>query len=151
MSPPVSPSLSPPLSPMKQRSISGISQNSRFGDRLSKLRSGIVSYKDVLAELMTSLDAMNLNNDAAAAASSLISFSAANNRNMNIPCIGEDHHQQLILSPSTTEPRGGSRNSFNGNYSSKGSIDEKIKNDGKNGGPGPDPDLDLGWVNELLM
>ncbi|KAJ9177090.1 hypothetical protein P3X46_012342 [Hevea brasiliensis] len=147
MSPPVSPSLSPPLSPVKKRSISGFSPISRYTNRLSKLRSGVMSYKDVLAELMTSLEAMNFKNEAAAA-SSPISFSAAN----SIPWMdssfnGEDHHQQLILSPSTPHPCGGSRNFFSGDCSSKGFIDEKINNDVKNGGPDPD----LVWVNELLM
>ncbi|KAF2285269.1 hypothetical protein GH714_040361 [Hevea brasiliensis] len=46
MSPPVSPSLSPPLSQVKKRSISGFSPISRYTNRLSKLRSGVMSYKD---------------------------------------------------------------------------------------------------------
>ncbi|KAF2290279.1 hypothetical protein P3X46_018985 [Hevea brasiliensis] len=154
LSPPLSPSLSPPLSPGKQQSINGFSPISRYSDRLSKLRSGLMSYKDVFTELMTSLEAMNVNNEAAASGSSSISFSAASNRSTNTPWMdssfnGEDHHhQQLILSPSTPNPRG-SRNFFSGDCSSKGfNIDEKINNnDDKNGGADPD----LGWVNELLM
>lgn len=154
MSPPLSPSLSPPLSPVKQQSISGLSPISRYNDRLSKLRSGFMSYKDVLTELM---EAMNFNDEAPA--SSPISFSAANNRKTNsTPWMdssssfnGEDYHhqQQLILSPSTPNPRG-SRNFLNGDCSSKGfNIDEQMNNndDNKNGGGDPD----LGWVNELLM
>ncbi|XP_050204778.1 zinc finger CCCH domain-containing protein 2-like [Mercurialis annua] len=144
MSPPLSPSqsLSPPLSPVKQRS--GFSPISRYNERMSKLRSGIISYKDVLTELMSSLEAMNVNE-------------AANNRNINsvipwidIASLNGDQDHQFILSPST--PNG---SFFSGDFSR---INNGVLNDNFNGkinyhegGGSVNADPDLGWVNDLLM
>ncbi|KDP24097.1 hypothetical protein JCGZ_25754 [Jatropha curcas] len=127
ISPPLSPSWSPspPLSPVKCHGFS------RYSDRLSKPRSGLISYKDVLTELMSSLEAMNFN-DAS---------------------LSEDQQQQtqMILSPSTSNPSGLSRNFWNGDCSRNESIDEKINNNNGGGLVGNLDHPDLGWVNELLM
>ncbi|KAG6741263.1 hypothetical protein POTOM_054496 [Populus tomentosa] len=157
MSPPLSPSLSPPLSPVKHQSLSGFSPISRYNETLSKFRAGVVSYKDVLTELMSSLEAMNFNEGASV--SSPMSLSTNHNRNVNsttpwnidVSFSGEDQ-SQFILSPSTPTA---SSNFFNGDCSSnKGLfVDDKI-NDHNNIGDGSlacTSDPDLGWVNELLM
>ncbi|KAJ8749350.1 hypothetical protein K2173_018838 [Erythroxylum novogranatense] len=143
MSPPMSPSLSPPLSPVKHRSFSGLSTISRYSDRVSKLGSRVINYEDVLNELVTSLEAMNFSE----AASSPVSLSANNRTNFNIPWINDssltgDHQQQLILTPATTTAdHCGSGKLFKGNCSNRALIED----------PMASSDLDLGWVNELLM
>ncbi|KAJ4838879.1 hypothetical protein Tsubulata_050045, partial [Turnera subulata] len=151
LSPPLSPSLSPPVSP--HRSMAGISPAaSRYTDCLRKFRSGMISYKDVLTELVSSLEAMNFNEAAAAAACSPVSMSPKNrNVNTTTPWIdasfsGEDQ-TQFILSPSTPNPSG-SANFFRGDCSSKGFLDDSLNkvanNNGSNytdGLAGPDPDL----------
>jgi hypothetical protein len=157
MSPPLSPSLSPPLSPVKHQSLSGFSPISRYNETLSKFRAGVVSYKDVLSELMSSLEAMNFNEGASV--SSPMSLSTNHNRNVNsttpwnidVSFSGEDQ-PQFILSPSTPTP---SSNFFNGDCSSnKGLfVDDKINDHNiiGDGGLACTSDPDLGWVNELLM
>ncbi|KAA8526351.1 hypothetical protein F0562_008446 [Nyssa sinensis] len=106
-SPPLSPSLSPPLSPVQARSMSGFSPISRYADRLggvdscglNQFNSGVLSYKDALTELMSNLEAMNMNEASPA---------ATNNRNLpwlEVSFNGDDQ-QQLILSPSTPSSSG---------------------------------------------
>ncbi|XVE66171.1 hypothetical protein DITRI_Ditri08aG0058900 [Diplodiscus trichospermus] len=135
-----SPSLSPPMSPMKQRtSLSGFSPISRCSDRLSKFGTEMMSYKDVVDELMSSLENMNLYE--------VSSPMAAGNTTANIPWIdasfnGEDQ-QQFVLSPSMPSP------SRSGGY-----IGAKSKGFGGNEKLNENEvasDPDLGWVNELLM
>lgn len=156
LSPPLSPSLTPSLSPVKHQSLSRFSPISRYSETLSKFRAGVVSYKDVFTELMSSLEAMNFNE--AAGVSSPMSLYPNHKRNVNntprnidVSFDGEDQ-PQFILSPSTPTP---SSNFFNGDCSSnKGLfVDDKI-NDHNNigdGGLACTSDPDLGWVNELLM
>ncbi|KAF7822962.1 zinc finger CCCH domain-containing protein 2-like [Senna tora] len=109
MSPPLSPSssaVSPPLSPVKRRS-----PISRYCDRFSGLSettsssSALMSYKDVLNELMSSLEGLNF---IEAANSSSPVVSAA--KPPNLPWLdvslinSEDHHpnQQFIVSPTSS-------------------------------------------------
>ncbi|KAJ6917569.1 zinc finger CCCH domain-containing protein 2-like [Populus alba x Populus x berolinensis] len=156
LSPPLSPSLTPSLSPVKHQPLSGFSPISRYSDRLSKFRAGVVSYKDVFTELMSSLEAMNFNE--AAGVSSPMSLYPNHKRNVNntprnidVSFDGEDQ-PQFILSPSTPTPN--SSSFFNRDCSSnKGLFIDDIHkiNDHNNGGLACTPDPDLGWVNELLM
>lgn len=116
-----------------------------------------MSYKDVLTELMSSLEAMNFNEGASV--SSPMSLSTNHKKNVNrttpwnidVSFSGEDQ-PQFILSPSTPTP---SSKFFNGDCSSnKGLfVDDKINdhNNIGNGGLACTSDPDLGWVNELLM
>ncbi|CAI0385428.1 unnamed protein product [Linum tenue] len=131
LSPPLSPSMSsssPPMSPAGIHHRGGGSGG--FAHRLSKSQSRLVSYKDVLTELMSSLEAMNFSEEAAAAAvaaavSSPPSVSydggSGGGRKMNLSVnpwvnevcfnsIGDEnyHHQldqqqqqQFVMSPST--------------------------------------------------
>ena len=101
-----------------------------------------MGYKDVLNELMSSLENMNFCEVSSPMAD-------ANNPSTNIPWLdvsfnGEDQ-QQFVLSPSRASP------SESGEYfgaTSKGfGGDEKLNENGVACGPDPD----LGWVNELLM
>ncbi|KAJ7981501.1 Zinc finger CCCH domain-containing protein [Quillaja saponaria] len=146
LSPPLSPSssISPPLSPVKRRTVTGFAPISSYSDRFGGLESssgmnpGAVSYKDVLTELMSSLEA------------SPVSVS----RTPNLPwvCVSFDceDQQQFILSPSSLIPASVSSSFFSGNENyvgSKSFSDENRVND--NGWSCPA--LDLGWVNELLM
>ncbi|XWS68678.1 hypothetical protein CRYUN_Cryun04dG0111500 [Craigia yunnanensis] len=138
-----SPCLSPSLSPVKQRtSLSGFLPISRHSDRLSKFGTKMMSYKDVLNELISSLENMNFCEVSSPMA-------GGNNLSTNIPWLdvsfnGEDQ-QQFVLSPSRPSPSG------SGEYfgaTSKGfGGDEKLNEDGV----AYVPDPDLGWVNELLM
>ncbi|CAN0915144.1 Zinc finger CCCH domain-containing protein 2 [Linum grandiflorum] len=118
MSPPLSPasfsSASPPVSPVSHRP---------FSSRPSKLQSRFTSYKDVLAELVSSLKAMNFSEDvamaAAVSAAASASGSASSPMKMNLrvnPWLndfnslnnGEDYYQldeqqqQFLMSPVTT-------------------------------------------------
>uniref|UniRef100_A0A6N2K9E9 AtC3H23-like CCCH zinc finger domain-containing protein n=1 Tax=Salix viminalis TaxID=40686 RepID=A0A6N2K9E9_SALVM len=153
-SPPLSPSLSsPPLSPVKHRSLSGFSPISRYNETLSQFRAGVVSYRDVLAELMiSSLEAMNFN-ERASVSSPMSSFSSNHSRNIDVSFHGEDQ-PQFILSPSTPTP---SSRFFNGDCSGRKVdlfIDDHRINDRNiigDGGLACTSDPDLGWVNELLM
>jgi hypothetical protein len=119
-----SPPLSPPLSPVKQRSINGFSPIS--------VNHGVLSYKDVLTELMSSFEAMNFSE-----ASSPLSAKSRNLPWLDVSFNNEDQ-QQFILSPSTPTPSV-SANFLSGDRSSKSftTVDSS--------------DPDLGWVNELLM
>ncbi|KAK9285110.1 hypothetical protein L1049_024295 [Liquidambar formosana] len=148
LSPPMSPSMSPPLSPMKCPSVSGFSQIPQYlNDRLTpadscalkQFNNRMLSYKDVLTELMTSLEAMNANE----ASSPPKTDNNGNNLSWVDVSFASEDQQQFILSPSTPIKPCGSRNFFSGDCSSKGgAIDEKLIN---NDSP------DLGWVNDLLM
>ncbi|XAR55535.1 hypothetical protein NMG60_11035632 [Bertholletia excelsa] len=153
LSPPISPSFSPPLSPMKTRSASGLSSTSRFSDRAATMEScGLtefnqcgLSYKDVLTELMSSLESMNVNE---------ASHLPARSRSLDLPWVDVnfscgDDQPQFLLSPSAPSPSG-SRDAFdttagNGGYycPSNSFGDDKIID---NGSACPD----LGWVNDLL-
>ncbi|KAF5732578.1 zinc finger family protein [Tripterygium wilfordii] len=158
LSPPMSPS--PPLSPVKHIGINGFSPLSRFGGcescNLSKLSTGVVSYKEMLTELMNSMEAMKFSESVSSPCSSTTPNN--NNRNVNVPWLDvsfnvEDHQQQhFTLSPSTPSPSG-SGNLFREDYSSKitvtaADLDKMNDNSTEFGGPA---DPDLGWVNELLM
>ncbi|OMP09908.1 Zinc finger, CCCH-type [Corchorus olitorius] len=156
-----SPSLSPPLSPVKQQratSLNGFSPISRYGgDRLTKFGTEVMSYKEVLNELMSSLENMNL----CEVSSPMAAAPGGNNNNLrngnNIPWldvsmnIGEFDHQQpqFVLSPSRPSPSssGGSGEYFGvtspGLFGGGEKLNENVIN--------CDPDPDLGWVNELLM
>ncbi|CAN1351460.1 Zinc finger CCCH domain-containing protein 2 [Linum perenne] len=171
LSPPLSPSFSssPPLSPVSSRHPI---------HRPSKFQSRFTSYKDVLAELMSSLEAMNFSEEAAAAmvaaaataaASSPTSAGGPVNFNGGVS-YGDDNsnYQQFVMSPST--PNYSADPFTNGDYFSPkinggdrrgfGSFNERVvemnsgdQNDvglGGNAG-GSESDPDLGWVNELLM
>ncbi|WRX16345.1 zinc finger protein [Theobroma cacao] len=137
-----SPSLSPPLSPVKQRaSLNGFSPVSRYGDRLSKLGTEMMSYKDAFNELMSSLETMNFCEVSSPVA-------GVNNLNANISWLdasfnGEDQ-QQFVLSPSRPSP------SESGEYFGATKEIGGYENLNENG-VATDPDPDLGWVNELLM
>ncbi|KAH7533386.1 hypothetical protein FEM48_Zijuj04G0125300 [Ziziphus jujuba var. spinosa] len=146
----LSPPLSPPLSPAAKHG--GFSPVSRYGlDRMHHGGGGVnVSYKDVLTDLMCSLEAMNF--------SETSPVSSATNYHQNLPWIDvsfnkDDQQQQFILSPSTPNPSGPG-NFFDGDCSSSNksfnnnNIDHKQLNV-NNSGSCSDPDL--GWVNELLM
>lgn len=164
--------MSPPLSPMSPYGES----NSQFSSGLDQMHAcagGMRSYKDVLSELMTSLEAMKFNNieptssspfsspinSSAAAAAAAASY--RNNPWVDVSSFNaatEDQQQQFILSPSTPNPLSAGVNCFSpgstssGNCSRKSLVfdeqDNKV-NDTNGGGCSPDPDL--GWVNDLLM
>ncbi|KAI4333940.1 hypothetical protein L6164_018688 [Bauhinia variegata] len=173
-SPPLSPSsssVSPPLSPVKQRrTANGLSPISRYSDRFggsetsSGLNLGVVSYKDVLTELMSSLEGLNFCEDSPVSA----------HKTSNLPWVDgsfnfEDQQQQqqlfilsptasfncedqqqFILSPSTQTPTtSGSASFSNGNYFSNKIFSNESKVATDNGSSCSAPDL--GWVNELLM
>ncbi|KAG2717379.1 hypothetical protein I3760_03G172600 [Carya illinoinensis] len=155
----LSPPLSPPLSPVKQRSINGLSPISRYADRfvssesgggMQQLNPGVLSYKDVLTELMSSFEAMNFSEEA----------SPLSAKSPNVPWVdvsfNSEDQPQFILSPSTPSPYG-SENFFSGNCSSKSFVDDGGNNNDNNKNkvnvenPWSCSDPDLGWVNELLM
>ncbi|XVF66794.1 hypothetical protein PTKIN_Ptkin10aG0066600 [Pterospermum kingtungense] len=132
-----SPSLSPPLSPMKQRtSLSGFSPISRYSDRLSKFGTEMMSYKDVVNELMScSLESMNI----CEVSSPVVT---ANNMPWLDVSFNEEDQQQFILSPPRPSPSGSTSKGFG-----TGGDHEKLNENGV----ACDPNPDLGWVNELLM
>ncbi|XP_059664665.1 zinc finger CCCH domain-containing protein 2 [Cornus florida] len=145
LSPPMSPSLSPPMSPAKTRSSRGYSPISRYADRLAGIDScglklnqfnhGVLSYKDGLTELISSLDAMNMNHEAVTNNSTV---SWVDGQTLNC-----DDQQQLIRSSSDPNPSG-SRDSFSIGDSSSSSRKSFIDD---NGSACPD----FGWVNDLLQ
>ncbi|PON74843.1 Zinc finger, CCCH-type [Trema orientale] len=157
---------SPPMSPEKFSPISGYGKE-RYGGAGGGHFSGpgVVSYKDALTDLMSSLEAMNFGE----AASPVSPISVAGG-DRNLPWVdvfpfkggGADDQQQFILSPSTPNNPSGSENFFGGAGSSKrynnivnsnnnnnDDGNENKLNDVNNSGPSSDPDL--GWVNDLLM
>ncbi|CAN4103296.1 unnamed protein product [Withania somnifera] len=175
ISPPMSPSLSPPLSPANRTQFS--SPMSRYIDRFGSVESssgmgqqdpaGLMSYKDALTELVSSLEAMNVNHEpiSSAAAAQSANFDGnlpwldVNFNNNNI----YDDQQQFLLSPSTPSPSpiSSSRTKFyTREFPSPSPVStsrlsfveepnnnnatNKYYNDNGVGGP------DLGWVNDLL-
>ncbi|KAK7257412.1 hypothetical protein RIF29_31382 [Crotalaria pallida] len=155
-SPPMSPSSSPASSP-----ANGVSPLSRFAESEKNHHHGVrgssvLSYKDMVNELMCSLESVNF----AAAEANSNSYSNYNSpvssskvllqkKNLNwfdasYNC--EDHHKQkqfATFSPSSI----GSFLSNNEKYSSSTNLygnEGKVVVDDVNG-------PDLGWVNELLM
>lgn len=162
--------MSPPLSPMSPYGES----NSHFSsgmDQIHACAAGMLSYKDVLSELMTSLEAMKFNNIEPTSSSPLSSpinssaaAAAANYRNnpwvdvSSLNAATEEQQQQFILSPSTPNPLSAGINCFSPGSTSAGNCSRKSlvldeqdnKVNGTNGG-GYSPDPDLGWVNDLLM
>lgn len=150
-SPPASPS--PPLSPVSRHCSGskfspfcryGASENSDFKKYSSTV--GMLSYKDVVTELMSSLEAMNVSEASHAGSSN------GNGNQLWVDVCEDQHPQQFILSPSKPNyPSGSSRDFFNGGGTSKNKSsscnntdDHKQLND--NGWSCPD----LGWVNDLL-
>ncbi|XP_009789499.1 zinc finger CCCH domain-containing protein 61-like [Nicotiana tabacum] len=123
MSPPMSPSLSPPLSPAKTQFSSPMS---RYSDRFGSVESscgmgqldhaGLMSYKDALTELVSSLEAMNVNaNHEANSSSSSAAAAAVNNFDGKLPWLDvsfnnnninnyDDQHQFLLSPYSTPSP-----------------------------------------------
>ncbi|KAM7271005.1 hypothetical protein ACFE04_030219 [Oxalis oulophora] len=144
----LSPPLSPPLSPVSHRSSPVSHRISKFSNVNSSNFSP--NYKDSLTELMTSLEAMNVNHEVSSPISPSFNWVDVNFNNDD---------QQFVLSPSTPARVHQARNLFNnGDYhqykSSKGifgNIDQKV-NYGTNGllAGSSSPDPDLGWVNDLL-
>ncbi|KAF5731379.1 zinc finger family protein [Tripterygium wilfordii] len=139
------------------------SRRSRHSDRLGgcefcnvkKVSTGVVTYKEVLTELMNSLEAMKFSE---AGSSPSASMTPNNNRNVNnapwpdVSFNAEDQ-QQFILSPSTPSPYGSGNLFHEDYYSSKGNVtaadlDKMNDNSTAFGGPA---DPDIGWVNELLL
>lgn len=166
-----SPSLSPPLSPVKHGLISPISRYSATtpvpADRLSKFSNSSemsMSYKDVLNELMTSMDAISFNE-----VSSPMSLTPSNDVNacpwIDVSSFNVEDQQQLVLSPSTPSPSAGSimnpLAAHHDYFSNKPFLDDDQKminyhnhiHNNSNGScqlASDTPDPDLGWVNELL-
>ncbi|CAK9323684.1 unnamed protein product [Citrullus colocynthis] len=129
----LSPPHSPPLSPGKPRSsINGFSPISRYNPDQSKLN-GVLSYKDALTELMSSIESMNIDD----ANATLAAAAAAATPRQTIPWIdvsslNSEDQLQFVLSPSTP----------NVSFENKGNPDN---------GWASSSDPDLGWVNDLLM
>ncbi|OIV89841.1 hypothetical protein TanjilG_27447 [Lupinus angustifolius] len=144
-SPPLSPlstTNSPPFSPVK-RAISGVNTN---------------SYKDVVCELMNSMEGLNFGDGSPISAAKARNFAwldmSLNNDDQQFlvspsasPFGWED---QFVLSPSTQNPTRSNVGKCS-NFSSKFfSNDNKVVDaDINNGLSCPAPDLE--WVNELLM
>ncbi|KAK1567193.1 hypothetical protein Q3G72_009215 [Acer saccharum] len=151
---PRSPSLSPPLSPVKHSFSSPISRyNNTTDGRLSKFsyssgaESAAMTYKDVLNELMSSLDTLNFTE---------VSSPNMSATNVNLPWLDVssfniEDQPQFVLSPSTPSPSGSS--SFNSFTADHHHHHQTINNDDVNGGllANNSSDPDIGWVNDLLM
>ncbi|KAM1956185.1 hypothetical protein ACFX16_025632 [Malus domestica] len=179
--------LSPPVSPAGNcSSVSGFHSSpvmSRCGglglgglDQVHASTGGLMTSKEVVAELMSSMEAMKFNEAAAAgaAASPKRWVDVSLDMNMNYASADDDlqPQQQFILSPSTPSPTrrpfgGGGRgiNFFGGDENcspTNGSLlgfdrdtnthinKKEIVNGGGFASAG-DSDPDLGWVNDLLM
>lgn len=126
-----SPPGSPPLSPVKAHSPV-FSPISRFSDRVSYAGScglnRMMSYKDVLIELMTSLEAMNVNEASPA----------------NTNSAGDPSWADVSFNGTTPNPSLPSGDISSGDCSSNSSKNLNVDDSKLN-------DPDLGWVNELLM
>ncbi|KAI4331087.1 hypothetical protein MLD38_029310 [Melastoma candidum] len=139
LSPPLSPStsLSPPLSPLKNRPLTGLYPD-RFITSLDPIElnrgagRGRISYKDVLDEIMNSLDS--------------IQIKESMGRRRNLPWLNMDNmtddQPQFVLSPSTLNPSAwrdcrGVNSSMDGNWG--------------HGDVTGSTEPDIGWVDELLM
>ncbi|GAB4859581.1 hypothetical protein Ancab_011049 [Ancistrocladus abbreviatus] len=150
-SPPLSPSLSPPVSPLKEVAavlgLSGFSSISRMGiSNLGADSAMGLSYKDVLNELMNSLERVNLGQD-------------QGNNGIGSWIDGFNYHEgddqqqrQFVLSPTPNPSKDffSSSNSFDSSSatclsSNALNVDDAKCSDGGLSGP------DLGWVNDLLM
>ncbi|KAK7272393.1 hypothetical protein RJT34_28945 [Clitoria ternatea] len=166
-SPPLSPSssTSPPLSPLKPRNGVSVSPISRYSAMNNHHHhgGGVVSYKDVVSDLMSSLEGLSFNDGSP--------VSAAKARNLpwlDVSMHCEDHHQQqqpfivspsgssfgcedqqqqqqFILSPSTHHTPTNSNGKFFSNKFLGNNNDNKIVVGGDVNAP------DLAWVNDLLM
>lgn len=105
---------------------------------MAQFSSGGMSYKDALTELMSSIEAMRMNESS--------SHAAASTNGINLPWLdvnfNGDDQQQFILSPSTPSP--GTSKFLSRNFPSRNFIEENKYTE--NGLAGPD----LGWVNDLL-
>ncbi|GKU93089.1 hypothetical protein SLEP1_g6717 [Rubroshorea leprosula] len=134
-----SPPLSPPLSPVKQPSLSGHSPLSRYADRQRKFGSDMatVTYKDVLNELLASIEAMNFSE----ISSPVGNTTTKTTMNSNIPyldvCFNGDDQQKFLQSP-VPSPSNHPGDSFSARFAGDHA---KLNYNGP----------DLGWVNELLM
>lgn len=153
-SPPVSPSSSssPPPSPLKPRSVvSPISPISRYSAVNMNPHHGVVSYKDMFAELVNSLEGLSFNEGSPVSGAKAPNFpwldvSLEEQQQQQNPFIVssfgcEDKQNQFIFSPPSIQtPTNGKfcRNRFMGN-------DNKVVGGADVNGP------DLAWVNELLM
>lgn len=134
---------------------------------------GLMSYKDALTELVSSLEAMNVNHEPVFFTSICCSSSTFDG---NLPWLdvnfsnnnGYDDQQQFLLSPSTPlpSPISNSRSKFyarefpspspistsrlsfveepNNNNNNNSATNKYYSDNGLGGGP------DLGWVNDLL-
>ncbi|KAK6919094.1 Zinc finger, CCCH-type [Dillenia turbinata] len=143
LSPPMSPSLSPPLSPLES---GGFSPYSRGLGKYNQHNHGVLCYKDVVKELMSSFDAMNLNE--ASPPPSLSPLSSSKYHNNNLSCVdvnfNNEDHQQFTLSPASNESSSNSSEYFCGDYYKSNSNYKSFAAE-ENECP------DLGWVNDLLM
>ncbi|GMN53843.1 hypothetical protein TIFTF001_022966 [Ficus carica] len=138
--------------------------------------SSVVSYKDALTDLMSSLEAMHFASEAAANNSPVLSpisglSSGKRNINNSLPWVDvnssfSDDQQQFILSPSTPNKNNNNNNNnslslssennfFNRYISTSTSTStvsvNKYRASAGNENLGSNSDPDLGWVNELLM
>ena len=140
----LSPPHSPPHSPGKP--INGFSPISRYNPDQSKLN-GVLSYKDALTELMSSIESMNMDDANATLAAAA---AAASGPRQTIPWIdvsslNNEDQLQFVLSPSTPNV-------------STASVKFSVENNNNNGWASAyasastsASDPDLGWVNDLLM
>lgn len=139
----LSPPHSPPHSPGKP--INGFSPISRYNPDQSKLN-GVLSYKDALTELMSSIESMNMDDaNATLAAAAAAATAAASGPRQTIPWIdvsslNNEDQLQFVLSPSTPNVSTASVNF---------SVDQN--NNGWASASASASDPDLGWVNDLLM
>lgn len=138
---------SPPLSPLSSPTSPPFSPVNR-GNLVSPVSGVNHSHKDVLTELMSSMEGLNFNDGSP--------ISAAKARNMNMPWLDvplnyeDQHQQQFILSPSAqtlTRSNVGKCSTFSSKFFSNN--EDKVVGADINGSSCPSPDL--GWVNELLM
>ncbi|XP_043687467.1 zinc finger CCCH domain-containing protein 2-like [Telopea speciosissima] len=130
LSPPMSPPLSPPLSPGDGSMGATFSPLSRFNNEydsitLNQLFPMVLGHKNALAELVSSLEAMDLGNGGGGGGGAAVSPSSC------------EDQQEFILSPSAP-PQLRISNSL---------MDEGIINNNNNEWCCPD----LEWVNELVM
>ncbi|KAL7086957.1 hypothetical protein ACP275_13G035500 [Erythranthe tilingii] len=146
----LSPPASPPISPAYSPEFSPYGFLPEFGGG----GGGGLSYKDaILNELMASVEAMNMNEAAQAAA-------AAAKRNLpwlDVNFSAEEHQPQFVLSPSTPTTLAGRGHSkfvsgdskfYRGDISSRNLMENNRYNNSNNEGNMVGPDL--GWVNDLL-
>ncbi|KAG7022951.1 Zinc finger CCCH domain-containing protein 2, partial [Cucurbita argyrosperma subsp. argyrosperma] len=132
----LSPPHSPPLSPGNPRSMNGFSPISRYSNPDQSKLKGVLSYKDALTELMSSIESMNID-DANATLAAAIPAPRPTPW-IDVSSLNPEDQLQFILSPSTP------------NISAAANLTCEHKSNADNGWAstsGPD----LGWVNDLLM